>query len=221
MAKKSDKSRVWRAMDAALQKAIKQEQDTEEVVLELQGARYIIFSDHHKATRHGNDDFRASERAYNAALAYYYAMGYTLITLGDVEELWEERTNPVHQNLSSHPGIRSQICQSQDRYIRFWGNHDDDWQYPERVKDSLWPIYGDGLKVHEGMVVRVKDGGALIGSLLLVHGHQGTLDSDDLRPIARPFVRRIWRPIQRYNQDPFLYRGQGLATAQGPQRRPI
>jgi UDP-2,3-diacylglucosamine pyrophosphatase LpxH len=201
MAKKSNKNRIWQAMDVALDKAIKQEQVDGEVSLDLGDARYIIFSDHHKATRHGNDDFRASERAYNAALAYYYYMGYTLVTLGDVEELWEERAEPVLKTYRHTLDLEKKFYED-GRYIRFWGNHDDDWRYEKRVKDKLWPIYGDGLKVHEGMVIRVKDGGNLIGTLLLAHGHQGTLDSDDLRPIARPFVRRIWRPIQRITKIP-------------------
>ena len=49
MAKKSDKDRIWRAMDAALQNAIKLEQDEGERSLDLADARYVIFSDHHKA----------------------------------------------------------------------------------------------------------------------------------------------------------------------------
>jgi UDP-2,3-diacylglucosamine pyrophosphatase LpxH len=201
MAKKSDKNRVWRAMDGALQRALKQEREQGEFIIDLDKSKYIIFSDHHKATRKGNDDFKASERAYNAALAYYYIMGYTLIALGDVEELWEERTNPVINSYHHTLELEAQFSKA-GRYLRFWGNHDDDWRYPERVTEALWPIYGAGLAVQEVMVMRIHSRGSLIGSLLLAHGHQGTLDSDDLRPIARPFVRRIWRPLQRITKIP-------------------
>jgi hypothetical protein len=45
--------------------------------------------------QNGADDFRLSEQAYLAALAYYFNMGYTLILLGDVEELREEHPEPV------------------------------------------------------------------------------------------------------------------------------
>jgi len=63
--------------------------------LDLARDRYIIFSDHHRGTRNRADDFRRSERAYNAALARYLRTGYTLIILGDAEELWEERAAPL------------------------------------------------------------------------------------------------------------------------------
>jgi len=201
MAKKSDKDRVWQAMDDALQRALEHEREQGEFILDLAKTKYIIFSDHHKATRQGNDDFKASERAYNAALAYYFVMDYTLITLGDVEELWEERANPVINTYRHTLELEAKFSKL-GRYMRFWGNHDDDWRYPARVRDALWPIYGAGLKVHEVMAMRVHNNGKLIGTLLLVHGHQGTLDSDDLRSVARPFVRRIWRPIQRITKIP-------------------
>ena len=57
--------------------------------------RFVIFSDLHKGARNGADDFRAGERAYHAALAYYLYKGYTLIMLGDAEELWEETPQAV------------------------------------------------------------------------------------------------------------------------------
>lgn len=201
MSKKMDRKRVFRALDASLQRAFKYEQEQGELVIDLATARTIIFSDLHKATRQGNDDFRASERAYNAALAFYNALDFTLVTLGDVEELWEERADPVIEQYYRTLELEAQFHKD-GRYLRFWGNHDDDWRYPGRVEDLLWPIYGPGLLVHEGLVFRVKDGETIIGTMLLVHGHQGTLDSDDLRPIARPVVRYIWRPIQRLIRMP-------------------
>ncbi len=60
---------------------------TEERDIDLELARIVIFSDQHKGTRDGADDFRGCERAYNAALGYYLEAGYTLVALGDVEEL--------------------------------------------------------------------------------------------------------------------------------------
>ena len=67
----------------------------DEVVLDVGAARLIIFSDHHKGARDGADDFQRCERAYNAALGYYYECGHELIGLGDVEELGECRPKHV------------------------------------------------------------------------------------------------------------------------------
>lgn len=45
--------------------------DTEVRELDIESARLVIFSDHHKGARDGADDFLRCERAYNAALAYH------------------------------------------------------------------------------------------------------------------------------------------------------
>jgi hypothetical protein len=68
---------------------------TEEVELDLDSAKVIVFSDHHKGARDGADDFWRCERAYHAALGYYLEAGHELIVLGDVEELWECRPEDV------------------------------------------------------------------------------------------------------------------------------
>ena len=78
---------VAKALDEAFNQAKAQEQVEGKTSLDINTAKFIIFSDHHKGNRDGADDFRVCERAYNAALAYYYRLGYTLVVLGDVEEL--------------------------------------------------------------------------------------------------------------------------------------
>jgi len=50
----------------------------------------FIFSDLHKGRRTLADEFRFCEATYLAALEHYYKTGYTLVILGDAEELWEE-----------------------------------------------------------------------------------------------------------------------------------
>ena len=62
---------------------------TEEQEIDLDTARIVVFSDHHKGARDGADDFFRCERAYAAALAYYLEQEFRLVCLGDVEELWE------------------------------------------------------------------------------------------------------------------------------------
>jgi hypothetical protein len=53
------------------------------------------------------------------------------------------------------------------------------------------------LKVREGLKLKLTRPGASDGVFILVHGHQGTADSDRWRWISRLFVRFVWRPIQR------------------------
>jgi hypothetical protein len=168
--------------------------------------RMIIFSDLHKGARNGADDFRHCERAYNAALGYYYALGYWLVELGDVEELWEEHPASVLKNYERTLRLSAKFHIDPERrgsrYLRVWGNHDDQWGHKRDVEKYLKPIYcpegTSGLEVHQAVKVMVEDAdGERVGELFLAHGHQGTTDSDRFAWLARFVVRYIWRPIQR------------------------
>jgi hypothetical protein len=64
------------------------------------------------------------------------------------------------------------------------------------VVRHLGPIYGD-LVVPESLIVTVTRGETAVGTIFLVHGHQGTGSSDRWGGISRHFVRWVWRPIQR------------------------
>ena len=188
---------VAAALDAAFQRAQEQEEAEGEQVIDVHSAKFIIFSDHHKGNRDGADDFGVCERAYNAALAYYYNLGYTLVVLGDVEELWEERPQTVMKAYPHTLALEGKFHQD-GRYLRFWGNHDDDWSHGDMVEKLLVPALGGGpLNVRETLILHVRDGEKELGRLLLTHGHQGTLESDRIAPISKWIVRHIWRPFQR------------------------
>lgn len=165
--------------------------------LDLATARIIILSDQHKGARNGADDFRDTEPFYNAALAYYFDRDYTLIGLGDCEELWEERPGAVIDAYGHTLSLTARFHQA-GRYQRVWGNHDDEWRSRASIDRHLVPVYQDPkFAVPEGLLFRVMDAGESLGSLFLVHGHQGTLDSDRFSWFSRLVVRYIWRPIQR------------------------
>ena len=64
---------------------------------ELQAGKFIIFSDQHKGARDGADDFTFAEPNYLAALEYYNTNDFTLVCLGDSEELWENSLGKVRE----------------------------------------------------------------------------------------------------------------------------
>jgi UDP-2,3-diacylglucosamine pyrophosphatase LpxH len=168
---------------------------TEEQTLELQTARLIIFSDHHKGARDGADDFLRCEQAYHAALGYYLEAGHRLFVVGDAEELWECRPTEVLEAYSETLALEGEFHRA-GRYERFWGNHDDHWRVATMLAEAR-PTLFRGLRVREALKLRVFDDGAPAGLLFLVHGHQGTLDSDRFAWFSRRFVRHVWRPVQR------------------------
>lgn len=164
---------------------------------DLASDQVVIFSDQHRGARNGADDFRRCERAYNAALAYYYHMGYTLVVLGDAEELWEERPGPVVRTYRHTLELEARFHRD-GRYLRVWGNHDDDWRFPDKVTRHLAPIFGERpLPVPEGYLFNIRHNGERLGELLLVHGHQGSATSDRFAGLSKFFVRYLWRPFQR------------------------
>jgi hypothetical protein len=55
-----------------------------------------------------------------------------------------------------------------------------------------------GLVIHEALKLHATTSGAAVGLFFLVHGHQGTLDSDRLGGLSRLVVRYGWRPIQQH-----------------------
>lgn len=170
---------------------------TEVQELDLDTARVVVFSDHHKGARDGADDFLRCERAYAAALAYYLEEKFTLFALGDVEELWECSPKEVVEKYKDTLELEAEFHRD-DRYERFWGNHDDQWRDPKEVSKylgtkDLFP----GLRVREALKLSVVRGGKRLGLIFLAHGHQGTLDSDRFAWFSRRFVRHVWRPVQR------------------------
>jgi len=193
----TNETAISRALTKALEDARLQEQEEGIRAFDIAEDKLIIFSDLHKGARNGADDFLASERAYNAALAYYFNEGYTLVSLGDMEELWEERPPSVLRAYERSLALEARFHEA-ERLIRIWGNHDDHWRYPAEVKKHLQKAFDSRpLKVREAQLLQVMKGEERLGVLLLLHGHQGTLDSDRYSAVSRVFVRYIWRPIQR------------------------
>lgn len=167
----------------------------EEQVLDFETARVVIFSDHHKGGRDGADDFRGCERAYAAALAYYLENDYRLLAVGDVEELWECTPKEVLAAYKETLELEGQFHAAK-RYERFFGNHDNQWSSEKEVSGHLEKFF-PGLRVRQALKLRVVRDGDTLGVLFVVHGHQGTLDSDRWAWLSRPVVRHVWRPLQR------------------------
>lgn len=193
MAPKAD-PRFERLIAAGMERAF-DDRATEEQELDLDTARLIVFSDLHKGTRDDADDFRRSERAYQAALGSYLERGHRLFVLGDVEELWKYSPEPVLGAYADSLKLE-QSFHDLGRYERFWGNHDDLWCHPGAVTKRLGPVYTE-LQVREALKLRVTSNGETLGLIFFVHGHQGTLESERYAWCSKHMVRYVWRPLQR------------------------
>ena len=104
--------------------------------IDLENAKLIFFSDHHKDADNDADDFIPSLMALEDALRYYLQSGHTLLVVNDAEELWEETPAAV---LRTYPEIfeLENEFHKRGRYIRLWGNHDDEWRNQDAVDRHL------------------------------------------------------------------------------------
>ena len=157
--------------------------------------KYIIFSDMHKGARDLADDFRLAEKNYLTALEHYFNEGYTLICLGDCEELWENKPDVLMKTNVAALQAEVKFLQA-GRYYRSFGNHDLEWKYDFPRTLYLKPVFGDQLKVLEGFILQTNQNNRTY-SIFLSHGHQGDLRSDG-NGFSKWVVAAIWTPIQRY-----------------------
>jgi len=179
---------VGHALDHALNSA-------EALDFDVATGRYVILSDQHRGQRDGSDEFRRCERPYNAALGYYLEMGYTLVLLGDVEELWKSTPGRVVAAYPHSLELEGEFHFRQ-RYFRIYGNHDDEWASEGAVRRHLRTFLPE-VQVREALRLDVRKNGVQLGTLLLAHGHQGSTYSDRHRRLGRFVVRHSWRHVQR------------------------
>ncbi|HKP32155.1 MAG TPA: metallophosphoesterase [Chitinophagaceae bacterium] len=162
---------------------------------ELNETKFIIFSDMHKGARDLADDFRLAEKNYLTALNYYLEKGYTLVCLGDCEELWENQPDVLMKFNKECFAAESKFLEL-GRYIRTFGNHDLEWKYDIPRMLYLKPVFTDKLVIHEGAILKIPYKNEEY-KIFLTHGHQGDSRSDG-NAFSKWFVAAIWTPIQRF-----------------------
>jgi UDP-2,3-diacylglucosamine pyrophosphatase LpxH len=165
-------------------------------VIELSGSyRIVLFSDQHKGDRSHRDDFTGAEQNYLAALDYYNQNDYMYCNLGDSEELWENLVLDVIKHNQKTFDAEKQFLK-RNAFIKLFGNHDLYWDNDPLASFMLQNMYGQKVKVYEGVVLKIPVGGKQL-RMLLTHGHQGDLQSDG-NWLSKWFVSTIWGPVQAF-----------------------
>jgi len=165
------------------------------ISFDVKNGRFIILSDQHKGAKNGADDFMLCEPNYLAALDYYNEKEFFFISLGDNDELWENRWPAVKKNnIASFEKERKFI--ERNAFIKIFGNHDLAWNTDVDTALEMEKIYGQKINVYEGVILRPKIGERPF-SIFLTHGHQGDAQSDG-NWFSKFFVAHIWAPLQAY-----------------------
>ncbi len=180
----SERARTFEALTGAWHSALRIP------TFQLHKDRYIILSDVHKGDgKPRSDDFLHNRDIYLHALNYYRGGGYRLVLNGDIEEGWKAPYSAIIDAYESDVFAveREFAREGHNHYLRIYGNHDEDWADPQRVRRHLWPALGH-IQVHPAVV--------LGNRIFIVHGHQGDMNADRLSWISRRIVRHLWRPLQ-------------------------
>ena len=165
------------------------------VVFDGDLGRVIVFSDQHKGAKNGADDFMLCEPNYLAALDYYNEREFLFISLGDNDELWENRWPAVKKNnVRSFEAEKKFI--NRNAFIKIFGNHDLAWNTDVTTPFEMEKIYGQKVKVYEGVLLQTNIAGQPL-SIFLTHGHQGDAQSDG-NWFSKFFVAHIWAPLQAF-----------------------
>jgi UDP-2,3-diacylglucosamine pyrophosphatase LpxH len=149
-----DRKRIFEALSALLSTILNDPGKRGLIIpFEEQAGKFIIFSDQHKGARNGADDFMLAEPNYLAALEYYYKNDFVYINLGDSEELWENRLTMVKKYNTATFEAEKKFLQKK-AFIKIFGNHDLYWDNDPLAWMQLKSIYGEKLKVYEGVILQ-------------------------------------------------------------------
>ncbi|MGB2696434.1 MAG: metallophosphoesterase, partial [Candidatus Zixiibacteriota bacterium] len=170
-----DKKRTWDNMNRLWS-------DLNTIVLDIQGNKYAIMSDIHLGDKGDADDFRDNEKALERALEHYKNNGYKLILLGDIEEFWQFDLDAIKNKYDKT--IYTKIKTFGDENVfRVWGNHDSEWRvYDDPARNKQEKTRG----AYEALKMKDANGEECI---LLLHGHQGSTESDKTSWFSRFWVR--------------------------------
>ena len=164
------------------------------ITADAKDAKFIVFSDQHKGDKSWGDDFKTNESNYLAALHYYHQQGYTLISLGDSEELWKFRAEAILP--ANEKALAAEAAFQPDRFYKTFGNHDIIWKNKLDVIFLLKKYFTMPLAIYEGLVIKLKTASSTL-DIFLTHGHQGDNMSDN-NAFSTWVVAHIWMPLQRY-----------------------
>ncbi len=141
--------------------------------------KYALFSDLHLGDGGKSDIFRHNEDTMVFALEHYKKNGYSIILLGDIEELWQFNFIEIFNNYDNR--IYSLLRSFPDNKVhRVFGNHDKDWKRPPTD-----PILCT-KEIQHGAPEAIKLG----NDIFLVHGHQGDKTCDRKTWESRYWARK-------------------------------
>ncbi len=166
--------------------------------LKLSGNKYVIFSDMHLGNGGPSDDFVRNEWIVVDRLDYYRKNNFKLILLGDIEDFWQFKPDETRKRYND--SVYKKIREFGDENVfRVFGNHDIEWSKKETdcEGDKTDPLFNDGREFGSAKeaIKLVNDEGKTI--ILLMHGQQGSIESEIFAWLSKPFVWIYGKTLER------------------------
>lgn len=173
-------------------------QDRGGVDLPLEEGPLAVISDLHMGNGGWADNFHGNQAAVVAALGYYRREGRRVVLLGDIEELWQFSQSEISAARTDVYSVMRSL--SSGGLLRIWGNHDDHWASKGTEDPCGAPTACEALRVRTPR-----------RRMLMVHGHQGTIESDVISGLSRMLVRAF-----RYVEGPWILLSKALRMYRRP-----
>ncbi len=167
-------------------------------------ARYVFLSDAHRGDGSAHDEFAKNSNTFLVALDHYLAEGFTLVELGDSDDLWEFQYRYI---LRAHAPVWDRIRRFHElgRYRRLYGNHDHQLSDPGFVRRELDAVRDPATGRREAFLrglqplpaLRLRRRGTR-DEILAVHGHQGDFSNDQNWRVTMTTFRLFWKYLHMF-----------------------
>ena len=166
-------------------------------------SKIVLMSDVHRGDGGSSDSLIGNKNIYLSALRYYYKEDYTLIEIGDGDELWKNKNfNEISFFYDDIFKILNKFNKKNSIYCIF-GNHDivkkcrNFKDKEEKALKKIGADYGDefikfikNITFYPGINLMYKPLGE---KFLVVHGHQLDFWNNEAWRINEFLVRYIWK----------------------------
>ena len=169
-------------------------------------SKIVLMSDVHRGDGGSSDSLIGNKNIYLSALRYYYKEDYTLIEIGDGDELWKNK------NFIDIGYIYKEVFRMLNRFntknklYMLYGNHDkkkNSKKFIEKQKKFFRKIDKDfgkdclnlinNIEFLEALSLKYIHNGK---EIFLAHGHQLDFMNDELELVSRFLVRYLWRFLE-------------------------
>ncbi|WP_244833011.1 metallophosphoesterase [Clostridium sp. BJN0001] len=169
-------------------------------------SRVVFMSDCHRGDGTYNDTLIHNKNIYKSSLRYYLKNDFTLIELGDGDELWKNKSmKDISYSYSDIFKILLEFNKDERLYM-VYGNHDmvkKDKNFIKKQEKILNRIsLGFGKEVvelfsninfYEGVVIKYLKNNK---DIIAFHGHQVDFMNCTLNKFSRFLVRYVWKVLE-------------------------